>query len=898
MVRKTNIPEWAEINISEAKNTNSNQLDLDGYNKPMPRLFQIPLKVFEIQSLERLVLSNNWSIRVPEKISDLKNLKELYLDNNKLQFLPDEIGNLEQLNELFLQFNEFKEFPETAIRLRNLQILDLSYNQLELIPDDIERLANLKALNLCGNRLHTITDSIINLSYLQQLNLSQNKISEFPVPITQLQNLVSLNISNNQLTQIPDNIDSLLGLKSLSLSNNYFTNLPDTLFHLTNLELLDLSQNHIEVIPPALANLHNLRVLNLSLNQIKTIPSWLIELPKLERLYVYSNPIETPPPEVFKTEAGTTQVNLDNLRKYFRQLEEEGVAHLFEAKLLIVGEPGAGKTSLATKLINPAAQLPEPKAYTKGIDVWKWEFPYPTKTPVDLEDSARLSAPRQQIFRVNIWDFGGQEIYLATHQFFLTRRSVYALVADAREQKIDFYYWLNLVDHLSDSSPTLIVTNEKLDQPWTINEGQLRGHFTHLKSFHTTNLATNRGLDSIRRSLQYHLTTLPHVGNELPQTWVRVRKALETNKSPTIPLSEYLEICEQYGFTRHEDKLQLSSYLHDLGVCLHFQGDPLLNNLLILKPEWGTEAAYRVLDNGQVKTNLGHFSKKDLSGIWGDEKYAVFQNELLALMMKFQLCYQLPDQPENFIAPQLLSLQSPDYSWPQNNNLYLRYRYEEFMPKGILSRFIVAMHPYIAGNLVWRTGVILIKDGTGAEIIEWPHRREIRIRVEGQNKRDFLTIISHELDEIHSPFHRLKYHKLVPCNCELCGKSTEPYFYPLNSIKRRIADNQFTIECDKSYKMVDIWGLIDDVGTRSHWLGQEEEQTGLFDLPKLLDQLNETFNEGEFRTLCVDFDVKYDNLPGQGLEEKQRELLLYAERHGRLRNLIELVRRIRPNRNW
>jgi hypothetical protein len=26
-------------------------------------------------------------------------------------------------------------------------------------------------------------------------------------------------------------------------------------------------------------------------------------------------------------------------------------------------------------------------------------------------------------FRVNIWDFGGQQIYHATHQFFLTKRS-------------------------------------------------------------------------------------------------------------------------------------------------------------------------------------------------------------------------------------------------------------------------------------------------------------------------------------------------------------------------------------------------------------------------------------------------------------------------------------------
>ena len=32
-----------------------------------------------------------------------------------------------------------------------------------------------------------------------------------------------------------------------------------------------------------------------------------------------------------------------------------------------------------------------------------------------------------------MWDFGGQEIYHATHQFFLTRRSLYVLVDDTRK---------------------------------------------------------------------------------------------------------------------------------------------------------------------------------------------------------------------------------------------------------------------------------------------------------------------------------------------------------------------------------------------------------------------------------------------------------------------------------
>jgi internalin A len=33
---------------------------------------------------------------------------------------------------------------------------------------------------------------------------------------------------------------------------------------------------------------------------------------------------------------------------------------------------------------------------------------------------------------LNVWDFGGQEIMHATHQFFLTRRSLYLLVLSGR----------------------------------------------------------------------------------------------------------------------------------------------------------------------------------------------------------------------------------------------------------------------------------------------------------------------------------------------------------------------------------------------------------------------------------------------------------------------------------
>jgi hypothetical protein len=388
--------------------------------------------------------------------------------------------------------------------------------------------------------------------------------------------------------------------------------------------------------------------------------------------------------------------------------------------------------------------------------------------------------------------FGGQQIYHETHQFFLTKRSLYILVADARKEDTDFYYWLNVVELLSDNSPLLIVKNEKQNIKLGINERQLRGEFTNFKETFATNLADNRGLLEILTSLKHYISNLPHVGTELPKTWVKVREALEQEQRSYISLDEYLQICQDNGFSRLKDKLQLSDYLHDLGVCLHFQKDELLMKTVILKPTWGTDAVYKVLRNPQVSQNLGKFTREDLATIWHEDKYVTMRPELLRLMMNFKLCYEIPSDPGNYIAPQLLSPEQPEYEWDESENLLLRYEYE-FMPKGILTRFIVEIHPWIEQqSCVWKTGVVLNKDDARAEVIEFYryHKGEIQIRVAGKRQRDLLTTIRYELGKIHSSYERLKSRTLVPCNCPTCKGSQTPHFYPLEVLHKFLDDEQ------------------------------------------------------------------------------------------------------------
>ncbi len=93
--------------------------------------------------------------------------------------------------------------------------------------------------------------------------------------------------------------------------------------------------------------------------------------------------------------------------------------------------------------------------------------------------------------------------------------------------------------------------------------------------------------------------------------------------------------------------------------ALHFQEDPLFKKTVILKPKWGTDAVYKVLDNEEVIGNLGKFHRSDLANIWCEDEYATMHDELLRLMINFKLCYEIPRSQGKYIAPQLLSANQP-----------------------------------------------------------------------------------------------------------------------------------------------------------------------------------------------------------------------------------------------
>ncbi len=799
--------------ISQVPDWISSLTDLTELSLSGNQLTVLPDAIAQLTKLTKLGLNKTQISQIPEWISSFTDLTELYLGDNQLTVLPDAIAQLTKLTKLYLWKNQISQVPDWISRLTELTELHLGDNQITVLPDAIAQLTSLTKLNLSKNQISEIPDWISSLINLTELCLNENQITVLPIAIASLTSLTKLYLSKNQISEIPDWIGSLTNLTELILYENQIAVMPNAIASLTSLTKLDLEQNQIKEIGDWIAGLRLLELLDLSHNQIRELPRVLKDLEELNVLRLSNNPLSIPS-ETLRQGWGKKVQDPGNpkaiLDYYFATRDPEQTTILYEAKLLLVGEGGSGKTTLANKLLKPDYKLkPETEdTSTQGIDILDWEF-----TGTNGKD-----------YKIHIWDFGGQAIYHQTHQFFLTERACYLLVADSRKENTDHYFWLQSIQLLGKNSPVHLIQNEKQDRDCTLNSNQLRGEFANLRDTHRTNLNDNRGLPALQAAVQQELERLIPNGIPFPNKWLAIRYSLENDPKNYIEVGEYEDLCRRNNVTDRREMLQLSQFLHELGILLHFQEDRVLKYRLILKPNWGTAAVYKILDNPTVRQNLGQFSNTDLDNIWADAQYTDMRDALLQLMKEFKVCYEIPRRKGHYIAPHLLSAESPITNWNPDRNLILRYDYKNFMPKGILTRFIVEMHNDIENvndpekASVWKTGVVLIDGPTRAEITEHYYQRKIHIRVCGPRPRDFLTTILRKFAEIHHEFYddalcetNPPFNTLIPCNCPTCKPNPNPYLFPLNRLHAYLDRNAPTIQCYESGDNVQVRGLIDSV---------------------------------------------------------------------------------------
>ena len=476
---------------------NLRKLDISG--NPWEK---IPDVITQLRHLEQLTLIRLDLNEFPELITQLVNLTQLYLSDNQLTQVPESITKLVNLTQLDLSFNQLTQVPESITKLVNLTQLDLSFNQLTQVPESITQLVNLTQLDLSGNQLTQVPESITQLVNLTKLDLSRNQLTQVPESISQLVNLTQLDLSRNQLTQVPESITQLVNLTQLYLSRNQLTQVPESITQLVNLTQLYLSFNQLTQVPESITQLVNLTQLNLSANQITEIPNWLEELPNLNKLDLRQNPLPISPEILGLPKPYPEPGSIEKIFNYCRQLRSGNVLPLNEAKLLLIGQGSVGKTSLIKRLIDNT--FDPNQSQTDGLNVTTWTI------HVNSKD-----------VRLNVWDFGGQEIYHATHQFFLTKRSLYLLVCNCRtsEEENRIEYWLKLIDSFGGQSPVIIVGNKKDEQPLDINRRALREKYPNIKAIIETScpISEDDGIDELRQAITREVGPMRQTAAQFPQ---------------------------------------------------------------------------------------------------------------------------------------------------------------------------------------------------------------------------------------------------------------------------------------------------------------------------------------------------------------------------------------------
>jgi len=106
------------------------------------------------------------------------------------------------------------------------------------------------------------------------------------------------------------------------------------------LQSLHLNCNKLSSLPLEIGFLQSLRSLYLRDNRLSSLPPEIGKLQSLESIDLSGNLYLTdPPPEIIRDDTA-------GILNYLRQQFEQGRDYIYKAKFLIVGEGGAGKTSL------------------------------------------------------------------------------------------------------------------------------------------------------------------------------------------------------------------------------------------------------------------------------------------------------------------------------------------------------------------------------------------------------------------------------------------------------------------------------------------------------------------------------------------------------------------------
>ncbi|MFE1837259.1 COR domain-containing protein [Streptomyces sviceus] len=778
---------------------------------------------FTRDDLTELDLSRLGIRKIPESLAEVTNLRSINLSGNKIDSIPGFFTQLTGLQIVDLSRNHLTSLPESIENLTRLQILHLENNKLTDIPSTTRFNSRLKALSLHGNNLATFPSSICNLPRLVTLGLDAEHLEDLATrrprrlsdllissndsdaleAIGEIQGIRSFTLKAPNATSLPDSIGRLSFLENLTVHcGPRLAYLPDSIGDLTRLRALSIFAENLTSLPHSIGNLTELLVLYLSTRQLTHLPDSFGNLEGLERLFLESPRLTTPPPEILS--AGAKAVV-----EFFREMSH-GSVQQWASKVLVVGQGRAGKTSLLRRLRGESHDPQEDS--THGLNVSRLTLPHPSQ-PAGAETPLLMD--------LSTWDFGGQDIYHATHQFFLTDRSLFLLLWDAQVgwEESKLYYWLDLIKARAPRAPVILVATHLGPRPPDLPLSSINSAYPGMvvASLAVDNAAaTENEIAKVRKRIAEEAAQLPLMGARWPLRWLNAAEAVRSRPEKHVSPEEMRGFMAEEGVTQASQQRALSTALHSLGDILYYPDDEELGELVILHPQWVTAYISRVLDDEQVRAEGGVFTSTRRRDLWNDLNPSM-RRHFVGMMERFDLSYRTTDGNSSLVV-ELLPWNPPDFqnqwsmaSTSHHRQLHLRYRLHT-VPPGIPTWFIAREHRFTTG-LHWRLGALLRhEDGHMGLVTVDRHAKVAEIQVRGPYPYDFFAVLKDGFEQTLLRYPGLEITRFVPCPGT--GSNVPcSHEFPHHQLVDRLARTppRETIECPVHYEDLDVRKLLHGV---------------------------------------------------------------------------------------